>query len=131
MQVLHADIVNHLVEGALQERGVDRRDRLHAATRQACGECDCVLLGDSDIEEAVWIRLLKLGQRRPFGHRRRNRHDLRVAPRQFDHRLAKDGGEGRRPIGLLQLTGCRIIGAGAMELGRLGLGKVASLPLSS
>ena len=53
VQVLHADIVDHLIEGALHKGGVDRRDRAHALTGQAGGECDGVLLGDADIEEAV------------------------------------------------------------------------------
>ena len=51
--VVLADVVDGLVEGALEERRVERHDRAHAAQRQAGRERDRVLLGDPDVEDAV------------------------------------------------------------------------------
>ena len=49
VQLLQADVVDDLVEGALQEGRVDRADRLGALEREAGGEQDRVLLGDADV----------------------------------------------------------------------------------
>ena len=53
VQLLQADVVDDLVERALQERGVDRDDRLAALQREPGGEQDRLLLGDADVEVAV------------------------------------------------------------------------------
>ena len=52
-QALDRDVVHDLVVGALQERRIDRRERLEAFGREAGGEGDGVLLGDADVEGAV------------------------------------------------------------------------------
>jgi hypothetical protein len=59
VELLQADVVDDLVERALQERRVDRRDRLDALQRQAGGEQDRLLLGDPDVEVALGHRLLE------------------------------------------------------------------------
>ena len=59
--VVLADVVDRLVEGALEERGVERHERPHAAQRQARGEGHRVLLGDADVVHPVRERGLELG----------------------------------------------------------------------
>ena len=54
-ELLQADVVDDLVERALQERRVDRADRLDALERQAGGEQDRLLLGDADVEVVVGL----------------------------------------------------------------------------
>ena len=51
--VVLADVVDGLVERALQERRVERDDRPHAAHREPGRERHRVLLGDPDVEEPV------------------------------------------------------------------------------
>ena len=64
--VVLADVVDGLVEGALEERRVDGDDRAHPAHREAGGEGDGVLLGDADVEEPLRERGL---ERREAGAR--------------------------------------------------------------
>ena len=45
--------MDDLVVGALEERGVDRRNRLAALKREPGGEQDGLLLGDADVEVAL------------------------------------------------------------------------------
>ena len=49
VEALEADVVDDLVEGALEEGRVDRGDGLGALDREAGGEEDRVLLGDADV----------------------------------------------------------------------------------
>ena len=49
VQLLQADVVDELVEGALQEGRVDRADRLGPLDGEAGREEDGVLLGDADV----------------------------------------------------------------------------------
>ena len=58
--VVLAHVVDGLVEGALQERRVERHDRAHPAHREAGRERDGVLLGDPDVEDAVRERVGEL-----------------------------------------------------------------------
>ncbi len=51
-QVLYADIVDNLVECALQEGGVDSHNGDEALRGKAGGEGYCMLLADSDIEDS-------------------------------------------------------------------------------
>ena len=48
-QALQTDIVHQLVEGALQESGVDGDHRAQSASGKTGGEGHRVLLGDADI----------------------------------------------------------------------------------
>jgi hypothetical protein len=66
--VVLADVVDDLVEGALEERRVDRDDRPHAAHRQPGRERDGVLFGDADVEHPVRERGLESGHPRPGRH---------------------------------------------------------------
>ena len=49
--VVLADVVDDLVEGALQERGVERHEGPLAAQGEARRERHGVLLGDADVED--------------------------------------------------------------------------------
>ena len=62
--VVLADVVDGLVERALEEGRVERDDRAHAAHRQAGRQRHGVLLGDPDVEEPVRERGLELGHAR-------------------------------------------------------------------
>ena len=59
-RVVLAHVVDDLVEGALEERRVQRDDRPHAAQREARRERHRVLLRDADVDEPVRERGLEL-----------------------------------------------------------------------
>ena len=71
-QPLDRDVVHDLVEGALQERRIDRRERLVALSRQPGGEGHPVLLGNADVEAAVRKPLGKQVEPGARWHRRRD-----------------------------------------------------------
>ena len=52
-RAMEGDIHHHLVEGAVDERRVDRHDRMQPAEREAGRAGDGVLLGDADVEDAL------------------------------------------------------------------------------
>ena len=52
IQILNADVVNHLIEGALQESRVDRANRFQSFARHAGRKGDAVLFGDAHIKRA-------------------------------------------------------------------------------
>ena len=60
--LVQRDVHQHLVEGTVEERRVDRHDRVQPADRQAGGRRGGVLLGDADVEHAVGVRLGELVQ---------------------------------------------------------------------
>ena len=60
LSVLQADVVDDLVERALQEGRVDRGDRLGALEREAGGEQDRLLLGDADVEVVVGLAFWRM-----------------------------------------------------------------------
>ena len=62
VQLLQADVVDDLVEGALQEGRVDRADGLRALEREAGGEEDGVLLGDADVVVLLGTALASLSR---------------------------------------------------------------------
>lgn len=59
-QVLHGDIVDNLIIGALKEGGIDRKDRDHSALGEPSGKCGAKLLGNSHVEKSVWKALGEL-----------------------------------------------------------------------
>ena len=88
-KILNDHVVNELVIGALQERRIDRHNRLEAFARESCGKRDGVLLGDSDIEIAIGKELRKAHQPRAFAHGRRNSDQTRVARSHVAEPIAK------------------------------------------
>ena len=77
-QVLERDLLEDLVEGALQERAVDVDDRPHAGLGHAGGEGDGVALADADVEEPVGEVVADLLELVPLAHRGGQDGDLRV-----------------------------------------------------
>ena len=59
-QFLQGHVMNHLVVGALQKRGVDGDHRLQAFTSQACCKGECMLLGNANIVVTVGEAAVKL-----------------------------------------------------------------------
>ena len=87
-RLLDGDVVHDLVIGALQERRIDRRERLEAFGRKAGGERDAVLLGNADVEGArrkFFLEQIDAGAGR---HRRGDGNDLVVLARFLDQALA-------------------------------------------
>ena len=58
-QPLDGDVVHHLVIGALQEGGIDRGKRLETFGGETACKGHPVLLGDADVEAAIWEILLR------------------------------------------------------------------------
>ena len=95
-QILDRDVMHDLVVGALQEGGVDRRERLAAFGGKAGCERHRMLFGDADIEGAIRKRLaenIEAGARR---HRRRDGDDALVLRRFLHQAFAEHLGVGRR-----------------------------------
>src|SRR3546814_9162052 len=68
-----------LVIGALEEGGIDRRERPHSLRRQPGGECYRMLFGDADVKTAFGVRLREFVDPRPRRHRGGDRDDAPVA----------------------------------------------------
>ena len=64
-QILQGDVVNELIVGALQERRVDRDDRLEALAGETRRERHRVLFGDRHVEIAVRESLRVFDQPEP------------------------------------------------------------------
>ena len=90
VELLQADVVDDLVEGALEEGRVDRADRLRALERQAGGEQDGVLLGDADVVVLLGHLLGELLQPGPPRHRGGDPDHALVALGLGDHRVGED-----------------------------------------
>ena len=129
-QVLQGHVVNQLVVAALQERGVDGHDRLHAFAGHACGERDGMLLGDAHVVVAVGKALFKLDHARALAHGRGDAHQARVLRRHVAQPLAEHLGErllgGRGWLGQAH-AGVEL--AGAVVGHGVGLGQLVALAL--
>jgi hypothetical protein len=97
VEILQADIVDDLVEGALEEGGINRAERLVALGRHAGGEEHRVLLGDAHVEIFVGMLRLEEIERGAVRHGAGDGHDLRVHVGQLDHRFGEDLRVGLRP----------------------------------
>ena len=69
-QVLQRHVVDQLVVGALQERGVDSDHRLPALAGEAGRERDGMLFGDGDVEVTLRKFLRVFDHARAFAHGR-------------------------------------------------------------
>ena len=95
-EILDGDIVQHLVEPALQERRVDRDNRHDALRRQTGGHRHRVLLADADVDDALRELAEERQQSGAARHRRRDRDRSLVALQDLAHRVGEDGGVLRR-----------------------------------
>ena len=89
-QVLHGDVVDHLVVGALQEGRVDRAERLQPLGGEAGREGHGVLLGDADVEDAGREDLGELVEAGARGHRGGHRDDAVVVLGFVDQARGED-----------------------------------------
>ncbi len=103
-QPLNGDVVHHLIVGALQERGIDRDEGLHAFGGQSSREGDAMLLGDADVEGTLRERLAENIDAGAGRHRGGDGDDLVVLFGFLDEAVAEHlgvgGGVGLR-LGLL------------------------------
>ena len=81
--------MHHLIIGALEEGGVDRREGTHAFRREARGEGHRVLLGNANVEGAGGVRLGELVHAGARRHRGGDRADPIIGVRQLRQRLAE------------------------------------------
>ena len=84
---LEGQLLEDLVEGALEERRIDARHRLAPGARQPGGERHRVLLADTYVEVALGKFFFKGNQPRAAGHRRGDGTDPFVAAGLFDQFL--------------------------------------------
>ena len=96
VQLLEADVVHDLVIGALQEGGVDGRDRLTALERQPGREQHRLLLGDPDVVVAVGQLALENVEPGAGVHRRGDPDHPVIAPALPHQGLAEHLGVGGR-----------------------------------
>ncbi len=85
-QVLKRNLLEDLVERALQERAVDVDDRPCSGLGHPGGEGDGVALADTDVEEAVGEGVADLLELVPLAHRGGEHGDLRVALHRGEER---------------------------------------------
>jgi hypothetical protein len=76
----------------LQERRIDRNDRLQPPARESSRERHSVLFRDPDIEKALGKFFLKLRQAGPGWHGRRDRNHLGIPAGMFGNRIGKSLG---------------------------------------
>ena len=115
VQLLQADVVDDLVVGALQERRVDRRDRLAPLEREPGGEQHRLLLGDPDVEVAVGQLALEDVQPGAGVHRGGDPDHPLVAPAlrrpaRSPNTCVYCGGAGLPPDGLRAATAGHAVG---------------------
>ena len=91
-QLLDRDIMDDLVVGALQERGVDGREGLIALGGQTGRESHSMLFGNADVEEAPGEPLGELAETGAVGHRRGQGDDFVVVRGLGDQCLGENRG---------------------------------------
>ena len=79
-QLLDRHVMDNLVVSALQERRVDRRERLVTLRREPCGKRHAMLLSDTHIERPIRELLAEQIEPGPRRHGRRHRDDPIVLP---------------------------------------------------
>ena len=91
-QILRADVVNDLVESALQKGGIDRIIGLYARGGHRRAEHRSVFLADSHVESALGIERKKFVQPEAARHRRRHRRDPLVLAGKLAERVSENFG---------------------------------------
>ena len=89
VEILDTDVVNQLIETALQESRIDRANRLESFTRHARGKRDAVLLGNADVEGSIGKLLERFANAGAVRHRGSQRDDLRILLHQLAKHIAK------------------------------------------
>ena len=90
--------MDFLVEGTLQEGGIERHDGTLTGQGHSCRECHSVLLGNTDVDEPIWELGLEDVQSRARGHAGRHGHDATIDPGQLHELTGKVMGVVGRPL---------------------------------
>lgn len=128
-QVLDGHVVDHVVVGALHERGVDAAEGNHASGGQTGREGDCMALGNAHVEAAVGQLLLENVHRTARQHGGGHAHDARILAGKFQQRMAED----LLVAGVLRVGRRQALARGGVELarsvpyGRVALGRCVAL----
>ncbi|CAI8165577.1 MAG: Uncharacterised protein [Synechococcus sp. CC9902] len=115
-KLLNADVMNQLIEGALQEGAVDRHHRLEPFAGHASREGHCVLLSDSHIHVLGRYGFLQKIETRTRRHRSGDADNPAVLLTEFDQGLTEHLAVARR---FRRLGGDGL--AGVQVEGRLGV----------
>jgi hypothetical protein len=113
---MQGHIHQHLVEGAVHERRVDRDDRVQSAEGEARRGGHGVLLGDADVVDAVGEALRERLQARRAQHRRRDRDDVVATLSGRDECVGESVGPGDGIRGAQRLARRRVDLADGVEL---------------
>ena len=89
-QLQEADVVHHLVDGALEEGRIDGDDGPHPRLRKPRRERHQMLLADAHVEEPPRKRPREGGEARPVAHGRRQRADPRIRAGGLHERVSED-----------------------------------------
>src|ERR1700754_1094741 len=106
VQILNADVVNHLIEAALKKRRIDRTDGLESLTRHARSKRDAMLLGNANVKRTFRKLLERFANARAVRHRSRQCDDLRILLHQLAKHIAENSSVGRRYGRALQRLAC-------------------------
>ena len=82
--------MNRHVVGALEKRGINRKERLQTLRRQPAGEKRGVLFGDADVEIAAGMGFGEMRKAGSARHRGGDGNDLLIRLCKFGERLADD-----------------------------------------
>ena len=99
------DVHEHLVKGAVDERGIDGDHRVHTAVSESCRTCDGVLFGNSHIEHPLGILGCHPVKTRGPQHGSGNAHDFLVLTSDMQHFIAEDPSPRQRVGGFSVLSG--------------------------
>ena len=117
VRLLQAYIVEYLIVGPLDERGVDRGYWFEARKPKSPREDQGMLFRDADVVEPFRESLLKLVKTSPLRHRRRYRYDALVLFGEFKHCITEH--RGVRPLmRRLWLAGLYVEARSAVESSR-------------
>ena len=131
-QVEECHVVDDIVVGTLCKRTVDVAERYQSILCHTTREGDCMSLGDTYIEGAVWHRLHHDVHRASGRHGWRHTYDLRVLLGKFQQGLSEDILKLRRLVAVVgndSLAGFRVKLAWCMPDGSTLLGWFVSLAL--
>ena len=126
---VQGDVHQHLVEGPVEERRVQRHHRVQPGHGQAGGRRHGVLLGDADVERAVGELGLEVVQPDRMHHRRGDRDHVGPPVAEVHHLVGEHVGPD--PLTRVLDAAVDVERAGAVELvGLVQLGRVVAEALA-